>query len=140
MINFFSETIDFSLTNQQKSKIINWISNVLKQEGKSMKFINYVFCTDDYLLKINSKYLNHSTLTDIITFDYSTNGKIASDIFISIERVKENAIKYNTNFNKELYRVMVHGALHLAGYKDKTSTDKKLMRAKEDFYLNLLSF
>jgi rRNA maturation RNase YbeY len=85
---------------------------------------------------MNAKYLNHHTLTDIITFDYSEKGKLSGDIFISVERVKENAANYNTTFNQEIGRVMAHGVLHLSGYKDKTAEDKKMMRSKEDHYLS----
>ena len=97
--------------------------------------INYVFCTDNYLLDINLKYLNHNTLTDIITFNFCENKKISGDILISLDRIKENSSIFEQPFNKELYRVMIHGVLHLIGYNDKTSKEKERMRKKEDYYL-----
>jgi rRNA maturation RNase YbeY len=105
----------------------------LKKTGE----INYVFCSDLYLHKINLEHLNHDTYTDIITFNYCEEDIISGDIFISIDRVKENSITYHTNFQKELNRVMIHGILHLVGFDDKSESDKELMRSKEDFYLSL---
>lgn len=110
-----------------------------KKEKKSVGYINYIFCSDNYLLEINKDYLNHKTLTDIITFDNSDGTLIESDIFISIERVRENAIKFDTTFQLELYRVLIHGILHLCGYKDKNEEEKNLMREKENKYINLLN-
>jgi len=101
--------------------------------------LNYIFCSDTYLHKINLEYLKHDTLTDIITFDYSEKKQISGDIFISIDRIKENAPKFNQSTDIELNRVLIHGVLHLLGYKDKTPKEKETMRAKEDFYLTLLS-
>jgi len=101
--------------------------------------LNYIFCSDTYLHKINLEYLKHDTLTDIITFDYSEKKQISGDIFISIDRIKENALKFNQSTDIELNRVLIHGVLHLLGYKDKTPKEKETMRAKEDFYLTLLS-
>lgn len=113
-----------------------WIEAVIKKEKKSPGEINYIFCDDDSLLALNKKYLNHDTFTDILTFDYSgeapIKNKIIADIYISIPRVKSNAKKFNTPFEKELSRVMIHGILHLCGYKDKTRKDKTLMRMKEE--------
>ena len=109
----------------------------LKKEGKSVEAINYIFCTDQYLLEMNLQYLNHDTFTDIITFELSTKGQpLLSDIYISIERVKDNARQFKTSFHRELHRVMFHGALHLAGYQDKNTAQSALMRSKEDVYLN----
>jgi len=136
-IIFFSENITFSLSNEKR--IIDWIRNTVLQEGKTIGEINYVFCADDYLHNINLTYLNHDTFTDIITFDYTEESKISSDIFISIDRVKENAETFKTTFENELHRVIIHGILHLLGYKDKTDDEVKAMRVKEDFYLSLLS-
>jgi rRNA maturation RNase YbeY len=135
MISFTSIETNYILKN--KLKIRNWIKSILEKEGALAGDITFVFCNDDYLWDLNQKYLNHKTLTDIITFDYSEKGKLSGDICISIERVKENASTYSKTFDEELGRVMAHGVLHLAGYKDKNSEDKKVMRSKEDLYLQL---
>jgi rRNA maturation RNase YbeY len=133
MIQFCSEDITFSLKEKLKHKA--WLNEVAKQEGKKILGLSYVFCSDDYLLEINKEYLNHDTLTDIVTFDNSEDPKkIEGDIFISIDRVKENGEKLGTSAT-ELERVMVHGLLHLLGYKDKKKEDKALMTEKEDFYI-----
>jgi rRNA maturation RNase YbeY len=134
MISFSALDIPYTLKN--KLKIKKWVKFILESEGKVAGDITYVFCNDEYLGSLNEKYLKHKTLTDIITFDYSEMGKLSGDIFISIERVKENAATFSTSLNQEVGRVMAHGALHLVGYKDKTSEDKKAMRSKEDFYLS----
>ncbi|MCO6500964.1 MAG: rRNA maturation RNase YbeY [Vicingus serpentipes] len=134
---FFSENISFSLPNEQV--ISQWICNAIAEEKKTATEITYVFCADDYLHNINLTYLNHDTYTDIITFDYTENNSISGDIFISIDRVEENAATYNKTFENELHRVIIHGVLHLLGYKDKTDEEADTMRAKEDFYLSLLS-
>ena len=133
MISFSSVEITYNM--KTKLKVKNWVKYIIETEGKMAGEITYVFCNDEHMLGMNEKYLKHDTLTDIITFDYSEKGKLSGDIFISIERVKENAESFHTTFNQELGRVMAHGVLHLSGYKDKTSEDKKLMRTKEDFYL-----
>ncbi|MCE4217963.1 MULTISPECIES: rRNA maturation RNase YbeY [Aquirufa] len=133
MIQFCTEDITFSLKEKLKHKA--WLNEVAKQEGKKILELSYVFCSDDYLLQINQEYLNHDTLTDIVTFDNSEDPKkIEGDIFISIDRVKENGEKLGTS-ETELERVMVHGLLHLLGYKDKKKEDKALMTEKEDFYI-----
>ena len=133
MIHFCTEDITFSLKEKLKHKA--WLNEVAKQEGKKILELSYVFCSDDYLLEINKEYLNHDTLTDIVTFDNSEDPKkIEGDIFISIERVRENGNKLGTS-ETELERVMVHGLLHLLGYKDKKKEDKALMTEKEDFYI-----
>lgn len=133
MIQFCSEDITFSLKEKLKHKA--WLNEVAKQEGKKILELSYVFCSDDYLLQINQEYLNHDTLTDIVTFDNSEDPKkIEGDIFISIDRVKENGEKLGTS-ETELERVMVHGLLHLLGYKDKKKEDKEVMTEKEDFYI-----
>lgn len=136
-ITFHSEDVDFHLVNEKQ--IINWLKNAVKNEGKTVSELSYIFCSDDYLHKMNLEYLKHDTYTDIITFDYTEGIVVGGDIFISIDRVKENALKFKTEFLNELSRVIVHGVLHLVGYKDKTTKEKGLMRSKEDFYLTLLS-
>jgi probable rRNA maturation factor len=133
MISFTTVKTNFVLKN--KSLVRNWIKSILDSESKRAGDITYVFCSDDYLAEMNEKYLRHHTLTDIITFDYSEKGILAGDICISVDRVRENSEVFKTTFSGELGRVMVHGVLHLSGYKDKTPEDKKEMRAKEDFYL-----
>ena len=133
MIQFCTEDITFSL--QEKLKHKAWLNEVAKQEGKKILELSYVFCSDNYLLQINQEYLNHDTLTDIVTFDNSEDPKkIEGDIFISIDRVRENGEKLGTS-ETELKRVMVHGLLHLLGYKDKKKEDKAVMTEKEDFYI-----
>jgi probable rRNA maturation factor len=135
-VNFFSEDIEFSLLHPRKTS--QWIQLAVKKEKKKLKELNYVFCSDNYLSSLNKEYLNHSTLTDIITFDNSeTKDAIEGDIFISVERVRDNSAKFNVDFDSELHRVVIHGALHLMGYKDKLDGDKMTMRGKEDAYLSL---
>jgi len=129
MISFNYE-LDFKL--DQEGLYADWISNVISSENKVEGDINYIFCDDDYLVEINKRYLDHDTLTDIISFDYSIGNKLQGDIFISIERVGENAIDFNVDFNEELKRVMVHGILHYCGYKDKIEDEERLMRQKEE--------
>ena len=132
-IIFHSEDIDFSLP--QPSLIIDWIFNCIESENKQLRHLNFIFCSDEYLHKINVEYLNHDNYTDVITFPYSEGKIIEGDIFISIERIRENANKFNVDFNNELHRVMIHGVLHLLGYFDKTPNDKALMTQKENEYL-----
>lgn len=136
MISFNYETA-FSLEDEQK--ISNWISGVIEKEGFKEDEINYIFCDDNYLYKLNVEFLNHDTLTDIISFDYSVGKKIHGDIFISIDRVKDNAIDFSVPFLDELHRVIVHGVLHYCGYKDKKESEQKVMRQKENDYLKLLA-
>ena len=132
MIQFNSET-QFVLDNQD---IIGaWISNVILLENHKEGDIHFVFCDDEYLHKLNVEFLSHDTLTDIISFDYSVGKIIHGDVFISIERVRENAQIFSTSFLSELQRVLIHGILHYCGYKDKSEEDKNTMRSKEDFYL-----
>ncbi|MDW7695348.1 rRNA maturation RNase YbeY [Flammeovirgaceae bacterium SG7u.132] len=134
---FFCEDITFELKNQEKA--VSWINKVSEQHNHQIEELNYIFCSDDYLLKINIDYLSHDTLTDIITFDNSeTEGKIIGDIFISIDRVTENAGTFQNTFETELARVMIHGVLHLLGFKDKTKTEAQLMTEKENESLNAL--
>lgn len=113
-----------------------WLSNVIKEEGKKIGELVYVLCKDEYLLEKNIQFLNHDTLTDVITFDYCENDLINGDILISTDRVEENAKTYKVNYLTELHRVMVHGLLHLLGYKDKTERESNLMRKKENYYLS----
>ena len=135
-VNFFSEDVSFKLSNP--IKVSRWIQSVVTAEKHKLENLNYIFCSDQYLRKMNIEYLNHTTFTDIITFSNSERrGTIEGDIFISIDRVKENASKFSQDFQDELHRVMVHGALHLLGYKDKTKAEKGRMREKEDAYLSL---
>jgi rRNA maturation RNase YbeY len=129
MISFNYES-DFNLDNE--TIFSDWLSKVISSELKNEGEINYIFCDDDYLLEINQQYLNHDTLTDIISFDYSIGNELHGDIFISIERVRENALEFNVSFEEELKRVMAHGVLHYCGYKDKTDSDEKLMREKDE--------
>ena len=136
-IEFHYLNVSFYFPNRTVLK--RFIAALFEKEGKRVEHINYIFCTDDYLLELNKKYLNHNTYTDIITFPYSGKGEpILSDIYISVERVKENAQSFDSSFKQELYRVIFHGALHLCGYKDKTPADVKKIRARETFYLNQL--
>ncbi|WOK06204.1 rRNA maturation RNase YbeY [Imperialibacter roseus] len=136
-ITFFSEDVSFKLSSP--NKVRRWIKEVIHLEKHTLSEISYIFCSDDYLHNMNVQYLNHDTLTDIITFDNSEQEElIEGDIFISVDRVKENATQLNLPFDTELHRVMIHGILHLCGYKDKTSADNELMRKKEDACLSLL--
>jgi len=134
-IRFFSEEIEFKILNPNKVKA--WLIQSANQERKEITEISYIFCSDPYLLKLNQEYLNHDALTDIITFDYSQGNKLSGEIYISIDRVMENSQKFDSGFVDELHRVMIHGVLHLCGYKDKTQPDKTLMRKKEDAYRSL---
>lgn len=126
----FNYEVDFSLSDEEVYE--NWIESIIKSEGFKVGEINYIFCDDEYLHEINLKYLDHDTLTDIISFDYTENQLVSGDIFISLERIKENAEEYNQSFDTELLRVMSHGILHYCGYKDKTDTEEALMRSKEE--------
>ncbi|SDB61755.1 rRNA maturation RNase YbeY [Flavobacteriaceae bacterium MAR_2010_188] len=132
MINYNYE-LDFNLNDEQSFS--SWINSVILSENKKEGEISYIFCDDSYLHKLNMEYLRHDTLTDIISFDYSMGNEISGDIFISVERVKENAVDFEVDFITELKRVMIHGILHYCGYQDKNERDKSNMRAKEDHYL-----
>ncbi len=129
MIDFNYES-NFTLGNEEA--IASWLSAVIVSENKKEGEINYIFCDDEYLHKINLEYLNHDTLTDIISFDYSVGNELNGDIFVSIERVLDNANDFNVSFDAELKRVLVHGILHYCGYKDKNETDEQIMHSKED--------
>ncbi|MGI9545809.1 MAG: rRNA maturation RNase YbeY [Flavobacteriaceae bacterium] len=133
-IEFHYET-DFSLEQEPSYKI--WLDNVVRSENYTVGSISYIFCDDDYLYNLHKGFLNNDSFTDIITFDYVQGTEVSGDIFISIERVKENAVKFDCSFNEELSRVMAHGLLHLMGYKDKSEEDIKMMRRKEDEKIRL---
>lgn len=136
-ICFFSEDSSFIL--KKKSILRNWISEIIRLNNKKAKAINYIFTSDNQLHTINQNYLNHDSLTDIITFDISIDPQlIETDIYISVDRVRDNATILNISFNEELHRVMVHGVLHILGYNDKSSIEKREMRKKENHYLALL--
>ena len=129
MISFNYET-DFELGNEEAFE--NWISSVILSEEKKEGEINFIFCDDEYLHKLNVEYLEHDTLTDVISFDYSVGNELHGDVFISIERVQDNAKDFNVAFEEEIKRVIIHGILHYCGYKDKSDTDEALMRSKEE--------
>lgn len=138
-IEFFSEDIDFSLENQEQ--ISDWIADVIDLHEHELVNLTYVFCSDEYLHQMNVEYLDHDTLTDIITFDNADiEGTIESDIFISIDRVRDNALTHGTSFRDELHRVIIHGVLHLLGFKDKTPEQEAAMRKLEDSSLSLRKF
>tara|TARA_R110002051_G_scaffold127250_2_gene200936 strand:- start:7655 stop:8074 length:420 start_codon:yes stop_codon:yes gene_type:complete len=129
MIDFNYET-DFELKSE--TNYVDWLSRVIVSENKLIGNLSFIFCSDEYLLDINLKYLDHDTFTDIITFDYCIGNEISGDIFISIDRIKDNADSFNVSFDSELLKVMAHGVLHLMGYKDKKERDISVMRNKED--------
>ena len=131
---FFFFFYKFSLSDRTK----DWLINLITNEGKKAGEINYIFCDDEYLLKVNQDFLQHDYYTDVITFDYVKGKTIAGDIFVSLPRISENAETHSKDFNVELHRVLAHGILHLCGYKDKTDDEVKEMRNKEDYYLNIL--
>ena len=134
MIQYFFENVEEITLPENCSE---WIENLILDEEKKVGNINYIFCDDEYLLKVNQDFLNHDYYTDIITFDYVKGKTISGDIFISLTRISENASTLSSSFEKELLRVLAHGVLHLCGYKDKSDEEQKEMRAKEDFYINL---
>ncbi len=139
MIHFHTEETSFTLKN--KNILKKWISSIVKKNKREIKELNFIFCSDEFLLKMNKQYLQHDTYTDIITFDYSLDDKrqaISGDIFISIERVQENAEKFSKSFEQELHRVIIHGTLHLLGYKDKTKAAKAEMTRQEELCLKEL--
>ena len=134
MINLFFE--DVEIPNLDSKFFINWLSSTCNEEGKVLEEINLIFCSDEYLLKMNVEYLQHDYYTDIISFDYCEEDRILGDLFISKDRVLDNAEHNSVTFESELQRVIVHGVLHLCGYKDKSEDEEKLMRSKEDYYLS----
>lgn len=129
MISYNYET-EFLISNEED--YTSWIENVIESEGKDLGELSYIFCDDEYLLEINQQYLDHDTLTDIISFDYTEGNVVSGDIFISVERVQDNADDFNVSFEDELKRVIIHGVLHYCGYKDKSESDELLMRSKEE--------
>lgn len=131
----FNSTNNFELSNPEE--LLQWLTSVIEAEQKQMGEINYIFCDDAYLHKLNVEYLNHDTLTDVISFDYTSGDVISGDVYISVERVEDNAADFKTSFTDELSRVMVHGLLHYCGYKDKSEDEAKEMRAKENLYLSV---
>lgn len=138
IIQFHFEEVEFELPTNEL--LTNWIENTVKAEKRKLKILNFIFCNDHYLHEINVKFLDHDTLTDVITFPYTNHDQpIEGDIYISIDRIKENAQKFNSDFNQELKRVMIHGVLHLCGYGDKSKAEQKVMRAKENFYLGKIT-
>lgn len=137
MINFFTEDIQYNFKNRRACK--RWILSALEEENvlKNKKFeeLSFIFCTDEYLLDMNKKYLGHDYFTDVITFDNSEENTFSGDVFISIDRVRDNAAIFGQLFIDELHRVIIHGVLHLSGYDDATEQEQKTMRSKEDYYL-----
>ena len=130
----FNTIHEFEIENP--SAVSSWLQRVINEESKELGALNYIFCDDDYLHKMNIEFLDHDTLTDVISFDYTEGMVVSGDVYISTERVAENAIEFEVTFIDELHRVMVHGLLHYCGYKDKTEDDVLMMRAKENYYLN----
>ena len=136
MIKYFSST-DFVI--KDKNRLTLWIEEVINKERRLLKELVFNFCSDDNLLKINKEFLNHDTFTDVITFDYSVSETISGEVFISVDTVRANSKEFHQDFNDEIKRVMIHGVLHLCGYKDKTPKEKALMSDKENFYLAVFS-
>ena len=136
-IEFHVEDIEFELSSSELLK--NWIETIIQKESKNLQRITYIFCSDDYLHELNVQYLDHDTLTDIITFQYALLPDVEGDIFISIDRIRENAVAFGVAFEEELHRVMIHGVLHLCGQGDKSPEEKKQMTNKENQALTMLS-
>ena len=135
-LNFFNEEVNYRLRDIKKLR--KWIFNTIVEEGGELETINFIFTSDNYLHKINIEYLQHDTYTDIITFEYNDEGMpILSDIYISLDRCKDNAKAYHIKLKDEVHRIIIHGVLHLLSYKDKSKEDKELMTSKEDYYLSL---
>lgn len=137
-INFFNQDVPSPIENG--TFLITWFLEIIAREDHKADEVNYIFCSDKYLLDLNIKYLSHDYFTDVISFDYSEDNVISGDIFISIDRIKENAEKYKVTFQNELMRIMIHGLLHLLAYDDKTPAQKTAMTAKEDEYLKLFNY
>lgn len=139
-INYYNEDCELQLENEEK--ICQWIEATITEEGKVATDINVIFCSDDYLLEMNKQYLQHDYYTDIITFDYNDDQEeenmVAGDLFISIDTVRNNAEDYKVSFTNELHRIIIHGILHIVGYKDKEGDEPIIMRGKEDYYLTKL--
>lgn len=138
--NILFHNADTSYVLKNKRAISSWITDTIKEEEKQLEEISYIFCTDDYLLKINQEHLDHDTYTDIITFDYTEDGLISSEIYISVDRVRENAKNLGIATIDETHRIIIHGVLHLCGYKDKSNLQTQEMRGKEDYYLRQRDF
>ena len=137
-VHFHNEEVSFSFNNKREVSL--WLKSVVSSFQKELGVINVIFCNDQYLLKVNQTYLNHDYFTDIITFNYNENDLISGDLFISIDRVKENAINQKMEFNVEIHRVIVHGVLHLCGLNDQSKQEKEIMRGRENLFLQKLSF
>lgn len=137
-VHFHNEEVSFSFNNKREVSL--WLKSVVSSFKKELGVINVIFCNDQYLLKVNQTYLNHDYFTDIITFNYNENNLISGDLFISIDRVKENAINQKMEFNVEIHRVIVHGVLHLCGLNDQSKQEKEIMRGRENLFLQKLSF
>ena len=137
MIRYFCEDIKFTYKNKLANN--RWLKMVAGSEIRKIVDINIIFCSDNYILDVNMKYLQHDYFTDIITFDYCEGKVLSGDLFISVDSVRENSIEFGTDFEEELHRVIVHGVLHLIGYDDHTDEDKKVMRQKENYYLQMRS-
>lgn len=137
LIEFFAEDTSYDLNKEDE--VIQWLKDVIEAEKKGLDAITYIFCSDDYLLSINETYLKHDDYTDIITFPYNAD-PIEGDVFISVERAKENAVKFNVSETEEIHRLLVHGLLHLLGYEDKSPESKKKMTELEDHYLTKRTF
>ena len=137
MIRYFCEDIRFTYKNKLANN--RWLKMVAGSEIRKIGDINVIFCSDNYVLDVNMKYLQHDYFTDIITFDYCEGKVLSGDLFISVDSVRENSIEFGTDFEEELHRVIVHGVLHLIGYDDHTEEDKKVMRQKENYYLQMRS-
>lgn len=133
MINYFFEEISTIAINED---ISTWLEDIIVNEEKKLGKIQYIFCDDEYLLHVNREYLQHDFYTDIITFDYVKGKKISGDIFVSLPRIKDNAVQLSTDENEELKRVLAHGILHLCGYKDKSEEEQTMMTEKENYYLS----
>lgn len=138
MAIYFQSQSDFSLSSEEEERRSLWVQDAIRNSGNHCGEITYIFCSDEEVLEINQKYLQHDTYTDIITFDYSQDDLISGDIFISIDRVKENAEQFKVSFEHELARVMIHGVLHLLGFDDHSEEEKKEMRRQEDKHISLL--
>lgn len=138
IVQFFTEEVEFRLS--QEEAILNWIMDAIHTEKHIAGVINIIFCSDDYLLDLNQRFLDRNTLTDVIAFDYDEEDSVSGDVFISIERIRENAESFGQSFENEVNRVIIHGILHLCGYSDKSPEEKALMTSKEDYYLSLLPF
>ena len=135
MVSYFFEDTDFKFKNRRLNNM--WLKMVAESEIKKLGALSIIFCSDNYILDINQRYLQHDYFTDIITFDYCEGNTLSGDLFISVDSVRENSIFYNVDFETELNRVIVHGLLHLIGYDDPTEDDIKVMREKENYYLDI---